>query len=48
MAGEIKGKRKTFFTKGDGKAYSKDLRDSVVSSGRFTKRSRGTKAKINN
>jgi hypothetical protein len=46
MAGETKGKRKTFFTKGTGKAYSKDLRDPVVSSGMFTKRIRGLKSKI--
>jgi hypothetical protein len=45
MAGEKKGKRKTYFTKGTGKAYSKDLKDPSVSGGRFTKRSRGLNAK---
>lgn len=46
MAGETKGKRKTFFTKGTGKAYSKDLRDPIVSARAFSKRSRGLNALI--
>lgn len=46
MAGEKKGKRKIFFTKGEGKAYSKDLRDRMVSPGLFSKRSRGLFARI--
>lgn len=46
MAGEKKGKRKIFFTKGDGKAYSKDLRDKMVSPGTFSKKSRGVIAKV--
>ncbi len=48
MAGEIKGKRAVFFSKGEGKVYSKDLRDKIVSPGKFTRRSRGVQAKIAN
>ena len=48
MAGETKGKRKVFFSKGTGKAYSKDLRDPIVSAGSFTKRTRGFNSTVNN
>jgi len=48
MATETKGRRKVYFTKGDGKAYSKDLRDPSVSAGKFSKKSRGVISKINN
>lgn len=46
MAGESKGKRKTFFTQGTGKVYSKDLRDPIVSARNFSKRARGITAKV--
>lgn len=45
MANDVKGKRSVFFSKGTGKVYSKDLRDPIISPGKFSKRSRGVKAK---
>lgn len=46
MADTSKKKRKIFFSKGIGKVYSKDLREPIVSPGKFTKRTRGFNAKI--